>query len=136
MTRTGFSTEYFCYEHFGYSSRYVDELYDILEDCAKMVHYYLDTSVSYPDDIKAGINKLSMDVDNLNLDFSIAYIHMAKLINEAKKEFMLSKKKKTATEEAKIVSNRIERLSNDLEAIVENTRVHIKKVHTMKPVAV
>jgi len=130
--RAGFSTEYFCYEYFSYSAKYVDELYDVLEECSKMVKYYLETSVGFSDEIKSDINKLSMRIDNLYLDFNMAYVLMAGIINEAKKEFMLSKKLKADKKDADAVSKRIEKMGIDLKGVIEDTRVYMNKVHNSK----
>ena len=132
MGREGFSVEYFCYDNFGYSAKYVDELFDNLEECSKMVRYYLDTSVGQPDELKMDINRLSMDVDTLFLDFSSVYITIARIINEAKREFFLSKKIKADKRQTRAVSQKIDRLGKDLEKIVEKTRAYMKKVHVPK----
>lgn len=132
MGREGFSVEYFCYENFGYSAKYVDELFDNLEECSKMVRYYLDTSVGQPDEMKMDINKLSMDVDNLYLDFSSVYITIARIVNEAKKEFFLSRKIKADKRQTKAVSQKIDKLGKDLEKIIETARNYMKKVHVPK----
>ena len=135
MAREGFSVEYFCYENIGYSPKYVDELFDILEECSKMVRYYLDTSVGYPDELKSDIHKLSMDIDNLYLDFSTTYILIARLINATKKEFFLSRKIKADKRLAKDISQMINRLDKDLEKVVEKTRAYMKRIHVPKPIS-
>ncbi len=135
MAREGFSVEYFCYQNIGYSPKYVDELFDILEDCSKMVRYYLDTSIGYSDELKSDIHRLSMDVDNLYLDFSTAYILLARLVNATKKEFFLSRTIKADKKLAKDVSHRIGKLDKDMEKVVEKTRAYMKKVHVPKPIS-
>lgn len=129
MPREGFSVEYFCYENLGYSSKYVDELFDVLEECSKMVRYYLDTSAGFSDEIRSDINKLSMAVDNLYLDFETVYMMLAKLINTAKKEFFQSKKIEADKRLAKTISQRISKLETDMQEIIERVRTHMKKVH-------
>ena len=132
MARAGFSAEYFCYDNLGYSPKYVDELYDVLEECSKMVRYYLDTSVGFSDEIKADIKELSMDVDTLFLEFNATYILIARMVNEAKKEFFLSQKVKADKETSKVISQNIEKLGIDLEKLIEKTKKYMKKIHGSK----
>ena len=132
MPREGFSVEYFCYENVGYSPKYVDELYDVLQECAKMVRYYLDTSATFPNEIKADINRLSTDLDNLFLDFNITYTLIARMVNEAKREFFLSKKIKANKRLAESISKKVDGIGKDLEKLIENARLYMKKVHEYK----
>jgi len=132
MAREGFSVEYFCYDNLGYSAKYVDELFDVLEQCAKIVRYYLDTCVGFSDEIKADINMLSMKVDNLYLDFNTTYVLIARLVNDAKREFFLSKKIKADKKLAKAISQKIGKLATDLEDVIKDTRAYMKKVHSYR----
>jgi phage-related tail protein len=118
-----------CVKEFDYSPDTLNELYDSLEHCHTLIHYYLDTTSTFSENMREAIATISKDADLLYLDMDELFIISGDFINVAKREYYLKEKVKADKKKVRDFQDKLEKTRNGLAKLIVGIRVYIEKVH-------
>jgi hypothetical protein len=117
--------EKLCFERFGYSPAFIDDLFDTLKECHQLIHYYLDT-IHVSDEAREQIRVLSIQTDKLLLDFNELFILNAEMLNEVKKEYFLKQTAKISEEKLGHFHKKLLKTKDNTLLLVDKTREYVQ----------
>lgn len=113
---------------FSHSPDLVDEIYDSLEHCDMLIHYYLDATASISSTFKDRINRLSLRSNNIFLDFDELYMLIGEYIDKIKKQVLLGAEAAFSQKEILEFQQRFEKIKADVVGIVTDLRKYTDDV--------
>jgi hypothetical protein len=116
------SVERLFLKKFGVSPDVINEIFDSLEHCDVLIHYYLDTTASISGSFKKRINELSLKSTQVFLDFDELYITMGYHLDKVRKQVLLSSKTSFTAKEVKEFQDRVEQARMDVEILINDLK--------------
>lgn len=114
---------------FGYSYKYLDSLYDTLDQTHKTVKYYMEHTFGSDED-RQELAKLSLEADAVRLQIHELWCASDKLLQEVKKTVYLKQKQKLKADkrQAEEIRAKIRKAEDKVEEIVRKARQHVEKL--------
>ncbi|MBI1973706.1 hypothetical protein HYS54_02740 [Candidatus Micrarchaeota archaeon] len=88
--KVSFELDKICLQEFGYAPSELNDLYDIMEDCAGLIHYYTETAGSLSEESRNRLFDLATEKDLIILGLDELYLKSARFTALAKKKHYLS----------------------------------------------